>query len=203
MSARTVRMEAIPTHPDFVHLSILPVRYELRYATPANFAGRDLYSPYDCAWLHREAAEGIATAAAALSAAGHGYRLLVLDALRPQRVQEALWEALAGTDLRVYLAEPTRGSIHSFGMAVDVTLIDANGVELDMGTAFDELNERSHPAHESRLVAAGELTHRQVVNREALRSVMTKGGFAGISTEWWHFDHGNRERIRSEFARVL
>ena len=58
----------------------------------------------------------------------------MLDALRPQRVQEALWAALQGTPAACYLAPPERGSIHSFGMAVDVTLIDADGAEFDMGT---------------------------------------------------------------------
>ena len=66
-----------------------------------------------------------------------GHRLLVLDALRPHRVQIELWDFLDGTGLRQYVADPARGSIHSFGMAIDATLIDAEGRELDMGSGFE------------------------------------------------------------------
>jgi D-alanyl-D-alanine dipeptidase len=77
-----------------------------------------------------------------------GHTPLVLDALRPQRVQQELWDALEGTELRMYLANPERGSIHSFGMALDITLLDGEGRELDMGTGFDDMTELSHPALE-------------------------------------------------------
>ena len=88
-----------------------------------------------------------------------GHTPLVLDALRPQRVQQQLWDALDGTDLRMYLANPERGSIHSFGMALDITILDEQGRELDMGTGFDDLSEKSHPALEPQLLARGEITH--------------------------------------------
>jgi D-alanyl-D-alanine dipeptidase len=110
---------------------------------------------------------------------------------------------LAGTPLQVYLAEPGRGSIHSFGMAVDVTLVDASGRELDMGTPFDSLDERSHPALEARFQASGEISAEHVAHRELLRAAMRAGGWSGISTEWWHFDCGDRARVRAEFARIL
>ena len=130
---------------------------------------------------------------------GKGLGLLVLDAMRPQRVQEQLWAALAGTQLQRYLAEPGRGSIHSFGMAVDVTLVDAAGRELDMGTPFDALDERSHPALEAAMLAKGAIDARHVANRELLRGAMRAAGWIGISTEWWHFDCGDRVRVRREY----
>ena len=135
----TLPIEAIASHPDFCRLSTIDgVRTDLRYASPNNFVGRDLYSPIDCAWLHRHAAEGLAHAAQWLKNECSDAGLLVLDALRPQRAQEALWDALQGTDLLMYLANPVRGSIHSFGMAVDVTITDSLGHELDMGTPFGD-----------------------------------------------------------------
>ena len=125
------------------------------------------------------------------------------DALRPQRVQEALWAALEGTPLRMYLANPVRGSIHSFGMAVDITIVDAQGHELDMGTPFDDLSERSHPKLEAEQLAKNQITQPQINNRCLLREAMQHGGFAGISTEWWHFDCGDRDVVRAQYTRIL
>jgi D-alanyl-D-alanine dipeptidase len=88
-------------------------------------------------------------------------------------------------------------------MAVDVTLVDAQGRELDMGTPFDDLTERSHPAREALMLERGEITPEQLANRRLLRSAMESTGWLGISREWWHFDGGDRERIRTGFARIL
>jgi D-alanyl-D-alanine dipeptidase len=196
--------EEIAAHSEYRHLSsIAGIAVDLRYATADNFAGRDLYTPLDCAWLHRDAANALAASASWLAQQRGGYRLLVLDALRPQRVQEALWDVLRGTDLLGYLAPPARGSIHSFAMAVDVTLIDPSGSELDMGTAFDDLTEKSHPALESQFLATGGLRPEQQQRRALLRAAMGHGGFVGISHEWWHFDCGDRVHIRAAYARVL
>ncbi len=197
-------IEAVPGHPDFVHLAGIPgIRHHLRYATTDNFVGADMYSPFDCAWLRREAADALARSAAHLASRHPGHSLLVLDALRPQRVQERMWKALEGTGLTDYLANPAAGSIHSFGMAVDVTLVDAQGRELDMGTPFDDLSERSHPALEAALLARGEITASQIAHREMLRAAMAHADWRGISREWWHFDLGDRARVRATYLRVL
>jgi zinc D-Ala-D-Ala dipeptidase len=201
---RSIPIEHVPGHPGFRPLrDIAGVRQELRYATANNFVGRDLYSPFDCAWLHGDAAAALERARDALASVEPRLCLLVLDALRPQRVQERMWAALEGTGLQIYLANPERGSIHSFGMAVDVTLCDAQGRELDMATPFDDLTERSHPALEEALLAKGAIAREGVENRRILREAMTRAGWLGISREWWHFDAGDRERIRATFPRVL
>jgi len=200
----TIASEDIAGHPEFRHLStIAGIAVDLRYATPDNFIGRDLYSPYDCAWLHRDAAGALERVVAWLKDQRPGCTPLVLDALRPQRVQQQLWDALAGTDLQMYLADPQRGSIHSFGMALDITILDEQGRELDMGTGFDDMTALSHPALEERFLASGELTAFQIANRQLLRGAMFQAGFVGINTEWWHFDCGDRNRVRETFRRVL
>jgi D-alanyl-D-alanine dipeptidase len=200
----TVASEDIAGSAEFRHLtSIDGIAIDLRYATPNNFVGRDLYSPFDCAWLHVQAAEALEKVVAWLRAARPGCTPLVLDALRPQRVQEQLWAALAGTDLQMYLADPARGSIHSYGMALDITILDEAGRELDMGTGFDDMTELSHPRLEDGFLGAGKLTARQIANRRLLRDAMKQAGFVGINTEWWHFDCGDRELVRRTFRRVL
>jgi D-alanyl-D-alanine dipeptidase len=200
----TLASEDIASSPDFRHLdSIAGIDVDLRYATPNNFVGRDLYSPYDCAWLHVEAAAALERAVAWLAVHAPGLKPLVLDALRPQRVQQQLWDALEGTDLRLYLADPARGSIHSYGMALDLTLRDAEGAELDMGTGFDDMTELSHPALEEGFLLACQLSEHQLANRRLLRDAMLQAGFFGIKTEWWHFDCGDRDLVRATFRRVL
>ena len=198
-----LRVEDIAAHPQFCHLTRLNgVHHELRYASDNNFAARNLYGSLDCAWLRAEAAAGLQTAARWLAAQRPGCRLLVLDALRPQRVQEAIWRDVEGTPMAMYFAHPGRGSIHSFGKAVDVTLLGQDGIEADMGSGFDEMSERSHPALHAQHLASGVLTAAHVAERELLRSAMAHGGFKGIGTEWWHFDHGNRNAVRRNLPRV-
>lgn len=200
----TLICEDVPTHPEFRPLAdIAGIRVDLRYAGKDNFVGRDLYTPLDCAWLHQHAAQALEKSVAWLAAECSGLSLLVLDAMRPQRVQEQLWAALQGTDLLGYLAPPERGSIHSFGMAVDITLVDDRGRELDMGTPFDDLSERSHPALEETLQALGELSAPQVANRQVLRAALHHGGWIGINSEWWHFDCGDRNQVREHYTRIL
>jgi zinc D-Ala-D-Ala dipeptidase len=196
--------EEVPQHPDFRSLlSIEGVDVDLRYATPDNFVGRNVYGGLDCNYLRREAADALERAAAWLAARRPGYRLRVLDALRPQRVQEVLWSELLGTPLTLYLANPERGSIHSFGMAVDVTVLDPQGREVDMGSGFDEMALTSHPDHEAEHLAQGLLSAAQLSERGWLRAAMRDAGFQAISTEWWHFDFGDRVAVRRDLPRVL
>jgi D-alanyl-D-alanine dipeptidase len=198
-----MRCEDIASNRDFQPLSTIEgAAVDLRYAGVNNFVGRDLYGTLDCAWLHHLAAKGLQQAATLLAREAPGHRLLVLDALRPHRVQIELWDFLAGTDLRQYVADPARGSIHSFGMAVDATIIDAQGRELDMGTGYDEMTELSHPVLEARHLASGELTADQLRHRQLLRRVLGAGGFRGIDNEWWHFEMLDRQHVRQHFTRV-
>ena len=199
-----IRCEDIGADPRFTPLANMPaVAVDLRYASTRNFLGRNLYGDLDCAWLRAEAAAGLAEAATWIARHRAGYRLLVLDALRPPRVQEQLWAAVVGTSMQPYIARPDRGSIHSFGMAVDVTLLDAAGSECDLGTPFDDLSLGSHPALNAEHLALGVLTTAQVTERGWLSAAMRHAGFVGIHSEWWHFDLGDRDMVRREMPRVL
>ena len=198
-----MRCELLATHPDFRRLSSVDgIDIDLRYVGADNFVGRKLYGELDCAWLHREAADALEQAAAWLAQHYPGYRLIVFDALRPHRIQEQLWQHLAGTPQQMYVADPARGSIHSFGMAVDVTVLDDQGRELDMGSGFDELAEHSHPALEQKMLEAGKLKPAHIANRQILRNAMTHGGFRGINSEWWHFNCGDPVVVRQTYLRI-
>ncbi len=203
-SPTTIPIERLPGHPQFAHLSALAsaLDIDLRYQTTNNFAGRVLYTHWDCAWLRVEAAAGLVDAARHLQQLSPGWRLRVLDALRPHRVQQALWEDVKGTPMQMYFADPAVGSIHSFGMAVDVTLLQPDGREADMGSAFDEMSERSHPSLHDDHLSRGVLLAEHVRARELLTQSMAAGGFGGISTEWWHFDLGDRRLVRQTGPRV-
>ena len=190
-------------HPDFLPLSALRgVVTDLRYACTDNFTGRNLYAGRDCAWLHREAAHALQAAANALRQQHSEYQLVVYDALRPHQIQIALWDFLAGTPLQMYVADPARGSIHSFGMAVDVSILDGEGRALDMGTAFDAFDARSQPRLEQAFLESSELTAQQVANRHLLRDLMLDAGFHGIPTEWWHFNMGDLAQVRAVYPRI-
>jgi D-alanyl-D-alanine dipeptidase len=130
-------------------------------------------------------------------------RLCVLDAARPHRVQELFWTHVHGTPMERYFANPARRSIHSFGMAVDLTLLDAEGHELDMGTGFDDTTELSHPALEDQFAAQGRLQPEHLRHRAVLRHAMQHGGWQGIATEWWHFDFGDRDAVRACYRLIV
>lgn len=200
----SIPIDTLCRDPDFVRLSALPrLAIDLRYASPRNLLGHDLYAPHDCAWLHVQAAQALQRANEWLARERPELRLLVLDAVRPQRVQEQFWARVQGTPMQAYFAPPERGSIHSFGMAVDLTLIDAQGRELDLGTPFDDTSELAHPALEHAHAACGRLNAEQLARRRLLRSAMLHGGWQPIATEWWHFDCGDRDEVRRRWRRIV
>ena len=170
---------------------------DLKYATADNLTGQPIYRDARCL-LHVDAARALAKC---INIAGvAGYKMLILDAYRPPAAQAILWQACPNPD---YVVPLSRGSNHSRGTAVDVTLIDERGEIVDMGTGFDDMTDLSHPALEEGFLAAGKLSEQQVANRRLLRDAMFGAGFLGIRTEWWHFDCGDRDVVRSTFRRVM
>lgn len=148
---------------------------DMKYATADNITGQPIYSVARCL-LHVDAANALEKSIEIARVAG--LTLQVLDAYRPQKAQALLWLACPDQN---YVVPLSQGSNHSRGTAIDVTLIDADGNALDMGTGFDEMTELSHPNHP-------ELAASFQRNRLLLNAVMFGGGFCGIATEWWHFE---------------
>ena len=100
------------------------------------------------------------------------------------------------------MAEPDRGSIHNFGLAVDLNLLDAHGQTLDMGTGFDDFADAARTDREPALAASGRLTRAEAANRLILREVMTRAGFHTIDEEWWHFDALPVAEVKARYSIV-
>jgi zinc D-Ala-D-Ala dipeptidase len=147
---------------------------DIAYATSRNFTGRPVYARPGC-YLHPDAAARLA--AAADLAEGLGLRLKIFDAFRPSEAQWVLWNFRPD---RQFLADPRQGSPHSRGIAVDLTLLDADGNELDMGTGFDAFTPLSHHANLDVAQAAQR-------NRFLLLGLMTAAGWDFYGNEWWHY----------------
>ena len=152
----------------------IDVDLDLRYATADNLTGTPIYARPLCL-LHPDAVPALERAVAL--ARGLGLRLRIFDAFRPVEAQWRLWRALP--DAR-YIADPRRGSNHSRGTALDLSLADADGQPLPMGTAFDAMTPLSH--HGRTDLPAGEQRHRAL-----LAGVMAGAGWQPYLYEWWHY----------------
>ena len=189
--ARSVEesIQFLSASPDFVELiETTALAIDLRYAGTNNFVGKDMYGKFKKAYLHKDAASKLDIAVKKLQKTRPGYKLVILDALRPRSVQWLLWEFVKGTAKEPYVANPIRGSVHNFGMAVDLSISDPQGRELDMGTDFDDFSQLSQPKLEERFYKERKLTLRQINNRKMLREIMTEAGFIQLPIEWWHYD---------------
>lgn len=174
---------------------------DMKYASEDNFMGSDLYDGMDKAYLQPDVALMLAKAQEYLKQDYPSLSLIVYDAARPRSVQQQMWDAVDATfeEKIKFLSNPANGSVHNFGAAVDVGIIDNKGHELDMGTPFDHMGELAYPSLEKSLLTAGELSPEQKQNRKLLRQVMQKAGFSGISTEWWHFNAMSRSTARQRY----
>ena len=160
----------------------------LLYSTTNNFLDEDVYGDLQTCYLRREAAEKLNKAQIILENKRKGFRFIVYDGLRPRDVQYKMWHIVKGTEQQAYVADPEKGSIHNFGAAVDVSIVDDQGNLLDMGTPFDHFGDLAQPRYEKRFLKENKLTKKHVENRKLLRQVMEEAGFEGIGDEWWHFN---------------
>lgn len=178
------------------------IKVDLKYSTTDNFTGEDVYGELDICYLRKEAAEKLAAAQRYLKASHPELSIIVYDGLRPRSVQWTMWEVVKGTDMQKYVAYPTSGSIHNYGCAVDVGIVDSTGEPLDMGTEFDYFGDLAQPRYEKKFFEENALTQDHLKNRELLRNVMGKAGFRGITVEWWHFNAFPKQEVKSRFSIV-
>ena len=193
-------LQKVYDNPDFVDVANYPhVKVELRYASENNFMKTNVYGDFTVCFLHKEAALKLKMAAENLQNMKPGWKLLLLDCLRPRSVQRKLWEYVFGTDMQKYVANPDKGSIHNYGFAVDLTLVDENEIEIDMGTEFDSFTKLAQPRLEEEMLIENKLTQVQHENRLILRKSMVDAGFRQLSIEWWHYDAADSSIVRNNY----
>lgn len=149
--------------------------YDMKYATEDNFLKAKVY---DCAECYLRLKTVTALVAVNKEFIKNGYRIKLFDCYRPLDIQKRMWTIVSNPK---YVADPAKGSIHNRGGAVDITLVDANGVELDMGTGFDFFGiEASH--------GYTKLSDKVKNNRLLLKNGMISSGFVPFKSEWWHYN---------------
>ncbi len=173
-AAQHPKSEKMPTN--FVDIETLDatILIDIRYATANNFTKTKIYDCPKCL-LRPEAAAAIVRANAELKK--QNLRLKMFDCYRPRPYQQRLWDKVPDPN---YVTPPAKGSMHGRGAAVDLTIVDSKGKELEMGTPYDFFGKEAHTDF---------LGHPKNVldNRKLLRETLERVGFQGIRTEWWHF----------------
>lgn len=168
-------------HPDLVELTRLDssIHLDIRYATTNNFVGEKFYSQAR-AFLQRPAAEALTRVHRSLQHIGYG--LLIYDAYRPWYVTKMFWDATP-VEQKEFVADPSKGSRHNRGCAVDLSLYDLKtGQAVEMVSGYDEFSHRAYPGYPGG-------TSLQRWHRQVLRQAMEAEGFKVFEWEWWHFDY--------------
>ena len=149
--------------------------YDLKYATEDNFLKEKVYDCAEC-FLRLKTVKALLTASKLFEE--DGYTIKLFDCYRSLDVQKKMWKIVSNPS---YVANPAIGSIHNRGKAVDITLVDAQGIELEMGTNFDFFGAKA--AHNYK-----RLSKKVLRNRSYLKSIMIKSGFSPLASEWWHYN---------------
>jgi zinc D-Ala-D-Ala dipeptidase len=149
--------------------------YDMKYATEDNFLKAKVY---DCAECFLRLKTVNALIKANQKFIKKGYRIKIFDCYRPLDIQKQMWKIVPNPQ---YVANPAKGSIHNRGGAVDITLVDSDGNELDMGTPFDFFGEEASHNY-------NKLSDEVKVNRQLLKKIMTKSDFNSFDSEWWHYN---------------
>jgi D-alanyl-D-alanine dipeptidase/two-component sensor histidine kinase len=173
----------------------------LEYAQERNVFNRKFYHDFNKPFLHLTAYNKLLKASEILTRTYPNYKLVIKDALRPYSIQKAMWEAYSGENKNKYIASPEKDSMHNYGMAIDVLILEVyNDIQtpnriLDFGSPFDEFSERSHFDYDG-------LTEVQMNNRRLLNDIMRQAGFVAYDHEYWHFEAMDKNWVRENCQRL-
>lgn len=176
------------------------IRIDLKYASEDNFMHQNMYGDLKVAYLEPQLAMAVCHAQEDLEKYKPGHRLVIFDAARPLGIQKKMFEKVRGTEQERYVAQPdnNRGGYHNYGMAVDLSIEDANGTLLDMGTEFDHFGPEAHVGNEGELLRRGEIGMEAYCNRMFLYYLMGKNGLIPYEFEWWHYQLDIHEECKNE-----
>ncbi len=164
-----------------------------------NFFQEDFYNGLQKAYLQKEIALKLSKAQKILQKQYPDYSLQILDAARPRSISLKMYNKMKGTRFEKYVANPQNGSMHNYGIAVDITIVDNNQRELDMGpTPFRKKRTQIYWNYFTKKLGK-KLTSKQRKNRKLLSNVMQKAGFYPLSFEWWHFNGIKKEQARKRY----
>lgn len=152
--------------------------FDMKYATADNFLKEQVY-PCDECFLRVKTIKALLHANQAFIE--KGYRIKLYDCYRPLAIQKKMWKIVPNP---TYVANPKKGSIHNKGGAVDITLVDSLGVELNMGTGFDFFGPEAGHNYT-------DLSAEILANRQLLKSIMLQYNFKSFDSEWWHYNLNN------------
>ena len=152
--------------------------YDMKYATEDNFLKAKVY---DCAECYMRLKTVKAMMKANDKFMKKGYRIKLYDCYRPLDIQKKMWAIVSNP---IYVANPSKGSIHNRGGAVDISLVDSKGVELDMGTPFDFFGTEASHDYKN-------LSKEILDNRKLLKKIMLQSDFQSFDSEWWHYNMKN------------
>jgi D-alanyl-D-alanine dipeptidase len=177
---------------------------KLKYSTADNFLGTDVYGELTHAYLQPECISKLKRAFALLQQKKPGHTFIIYDAVRPLSVQQLMWDTIDVAQEKKfwYVAPPGKGSIHNYGMAVDLTIADSTGKALDMGTEFDHFGKLSFPRFTQKYLDEGTLNQQQADNRNLLIHIMHQSGFTVARTEWWHFNATSLASAKQRFEAI-
>jgi len=168
---------------------------DLKYSTTDNFMQADVYEGFHRCFMAPVAAKMFFRACEELKRNHPDLQFHIWDSLRPRSIQAQFYDRLKGTPFQNYVAAPQPGSLHNFGMAVDLTLQTRDGELLDMGTGFDDFRDLAQPKLERQFLASGALTAAQYENRILLRKLLETQGFKVLEHEWWHFNALPKDQV--------
>ncbi len=171
----------------------------MKYASDDNFMHSNIYEGFRRCFLAPLAFKMFNQACEALCRQHPQLQFLIWDGLRPRSIQAQFYMHLEGTAFQSYVAAPHPGSLHNFGMAMDLTLQTKTGAELDMGTGFDDFRDLAQPRLENEFLQTGELTVEQHKNRLLLRTILESQGFKVLDHEWWHFNALPKDQVHHKF----
>lgn len=166
--------------------------FDMKYATTDNFLNEKVY-PCDECFLRVKTVKALLKANS--SFLEKGFKIKLYDCYRPRAIQKKMWRIVPDAN---YVANPKKGSIHNRGGAVDISLVDFNGIELDMGTKFDFFGkEASHNYLE--------LSEEILKNRKLLKDIMLQHNFKSFDSEWWHYNlnGSNKDKVSNQKWRCL
>jgi len=178
------------------------IAVDLVNSDPAkNFFRENYYQGLNRAFLRKRVALQLSAAQKHLKSNFPEYSILIMDAARPRSVSALMFNKMQGTKFEKYVANPQSGSMHNYGVAVDVSIVDVSGKEIDMGFTPFFKNDLAISLGFVKGKIFG-LSETQQKNRELLANIMKNAGFQPLSHEWWHFDGMPKDEARKTYQII-